>query len=132
MSKQECIRIFAVDNNPFVLSTIQKYFDKNKNVQLDIFTDSTIAYKTFKKKFKTSDKYCLAIIDWNMPKITGELLSVMLKEIDPKIKTVLYTGSNDEVFLKHLHHYKFDAILNKKEGIQVLKEVSKLLTLSVD
>ena len=126
----EIIRIFAVDNNPTILMSIRKYFDgKNKNVFLDTFTDPTVALDAFKKELKTKQKYTLAIIDWDMPKITGELLSVMLKDIDPDIKTVLYTGSNDDIFLKHFHHYKFDAVLNEKSGIHALEEVSKLLSI---
>lgn len=121
-------RIFAVDNNIKTLESIQFYFNENyRDVILDTYLDPTVAFQKFKKQFIYKEPYELAIIDLNMPKITGELLSVMLKEVDPTIKTVLYTGSNDDIFLKHFHVYGFDAILDKKMGVSVLNEISKML-----
>lgn len=123
-------KIFAVDDNKKTLELIRLFFYENyKNIDLDIYSDPLLAYKRFKKQFYIKP-YDLAIIDWKMPKITGECLSVMLKDVDPNIKTVLYTGSSDDMFLKHLHVYKLDAILNKKLGTNVLNEVSRLLNVS--
>jgi hypothetical protein len=51
-----------------------------------------------------------------MPDVTGEILSVLFKSINPIIKTVLYTGSSSDLIINNMDCYKFDGMCSKKNG----------------
>jgi CheY-like chemotaxis protein len=120
--------VLVVDDNINTLKGISEYFETHKeHIQLDTFNDPIIALEEFKHKINTKNEYELAILDWKMPRLTGDMMSVILKELCPGIKTILYTGSSDEIFLKHMYCYKFDAIYRKKEGLPTLDFIISLL-----
>jgi CheY-like chemotaxis protein len=58
--------ILLVDNEPDTTFTIKNIFEDNGEFKVDIFTDSTIALKSYRSKF-----YDLVILDMKMPKMDG-------------------------------------------------------------
>lgn len=128
MNRHELRNIFAVDDNINTLKGISKYFEQfNNTIHLDTYHDPIVALEAFKNKLNTSESYELAILDWSMPRLTGEILSVILKEYNPKIKTVLFTGSDHDIFLNHMDCYKIDNIYKKRSGIKILESVMYIL-----
>ena len=119
--------IIIVDNNKVTLEKIKNFFSESITLNIFTFSDPNKALKNFRKKINSKNKYDLAIIDWNMPTITGDILSVLMKTEDPSIKTVLYTGSQDNCFLTHFKSYKFDEILSKSNDISELNSIFNLL-----
>lgn len=108
--------ILAIDNNEEVLKNIKSEFDKYKNVKLDIYIDPINALLEMNQRLGSKDQYHLAIIDLNMPILTGEITSMLFKAADPLIKTVLYTGSKNDIYVKHMDCYGFDSICLKRNG----------------
>jgi CheY-like chemotaxis protein len=58
--------ILLVDNEPDTTFTIKNIFEDNGEFKVDIFTDSTIALKSYRSKF-----YDLVILDIKMPQMDG-------------------------------------------------------------
>src|SRR5215467_681189 len=59
----------------------------------------------------------LAVLDYQMPEMSGTCLAAQLKRVRAKVKVVLFTGSL-QIPASELSHV--DAVVNKTDGIQVL------------
>lgn len=59
----------------------------------------------------------LAVLDYQMPEMSGTCLAAHLKSARAKVKVVLYTG---ELQVPAVELSPVDAVVNKSDGIQVL------------
>lgn len=116
--------IILIDDSKTFVSAFSQILKKCiDNVKITTFTCPEKALEYIKK----NKNYKLAILDWEMPGVTGDVLSVILKECIPQIKTMLITASTDDIFTKRLSNYKFDSIMKKSDKIEHLLEKVKLL-----
>jgi len=123
MKQSNVQEVLLVDDDPIFLKLFSIYFKENfPNFNIIKTTSPIEALKIFRNKIKKKTPITFSVIDWKMPEITGEFLSVMFKKESDKIKTVLLTGSSDSVFLKHFSAYKFDLILSKRDKIEDIFE----------
>lgn len=74
-------RIFAVDDNPDITTTIKTGLEDTGLFQVDTFNDPIRALASFKPRL-----YNLALLDFKMPKMFGHELYDEMKKIDNKIK----------------------------------------------
>ena len=130
-TNQPKYNILAVDNNIKTLLEIENFFKKHKpSIKLDVCSKPLKALEEFKSKLNTESEYDMCIIDWNMPDLTGDLLGIMIKGLKPSVKTILYTGSNDDLFLRHMDCYKFDLVCTKTLGVNGLNEALAKIDIS--
>lgn len=108
-------RVLVIDSDPAVGKDVERLLEGH-DVIIDFFQDPEEGLASFKKMVGTGERYSMAIIDWKMPKITGELLSVLLKRYDPSVQTILYTKDFDPLSFKHFRCYDVDLILHKEHG----------------
>ena len=114
------INILVVDDDKLFLKIFCRYLEKKFSNCIIRKTESPIdAIEIVTKQSKKSDPIHLAILDWKMPEISGEFLSVFLKEIDPKITNIMLTSCSSEEY-KHFSTFKFDKILSKGIGMESL------------
>jgi len=83
--------ILLVDNEPDTTFTIKNIFEDNGEFKVDIFTDSTIALKSYRSNF-----YDLVILDMKMPKMDGFELYTKIREKDPKV-TICFLTATDKL-----------------------------------
>lgn len=122
MKLDKTCNILAIDNRIETLTHIKNTFLYHSNIRLDVYDDPVDALYNLNNRLGSRDKYDLAIIDLNMPKMMGDMVSMLFKATDPTIKTVLFTGSKNELFVRCMDCYKFDNICLKREGYDKLKQ----------
>ncbi len=76
--------------------------------------DAEIAVKTFKKNI---DKIDLALIDFAMPKMTGEALFEKLKEIKPNLKIVMASGFKQDKKIQSILNQGLNGFIGKPYSV---------------
>lgn len=121
-------RILVVDDNKDVLKTIKKGL-KFLGYKVITETDSEKALEVFKKDLNNID---LVITDYRMPKLKGNELAALIKEIKKDVPLILITGfmEEDEEIIKQ--NKTIDVVIPKPIEIKKLSQIiNKLLVNAV-
>lgn len=86
-------RIMLVDDDDMVLDATQRTLEK-MNYQVDSFRSSLQALNAFKEN---PDNWRLLFTDLSMPEMDGARLASQIRQLNPQIPVVLYTGYLDAV-----------------------------------
>ena len=81
-------RIFAVDDNPDINTTIKTGLEDTGLFQVDTINDPIKALASFKPGL-----YDLALLDFKMPKMYGHELYDEMKKIDNKVKVCFLSAT---------------------------------------
>lgn len=74
-----------------------------------------------------SDPFDLAVIDLMMPGMSGDELARRLRERDPNLKVLYFTGYADRLFAEKQHLWEGEAFLDKPVTVKGLQEAVSLL-----
>lgn len=115
------IEIAYIDDNEDCLSVVKIAFD-SVGIEIDIYNDPIQFYNIDKK-------YKLIISDFDMPNLNGQEFIKLLKEKDPKIKTIIYSGMVNKIDNKELG---IDSFLFKPVQFESLLKTVKFLLYAYD
>ncbi|MDD9911540.1 MAG: response regulator, partial [Alphaproteobacteria bacterium] len=123
-------RILVVDDHNFNRYIFQKQLEK---IGADVVTveDGPSAITALKDAALNRTPYDLAILDQNMPNMTGEELAEYLRveSIHPPIKLVLASSENISSNIAHYKELGFDSVFVKPvQESKLLNSVSRLLS----
>jgi DNA-binding response OmpR family regulator len=108
-------RILIVDDEPDIMLTL-KIVLENNGFKIQAFTDPILALRNF-----TAGSYDLALLDIQMPKITGLGLYKELRKIDNKIKICFLSAvSNYQEFVKYFPTIKENQVVVKPVDNHIL------------
>ena len=108
-------RILIVDDEPDIMLTL-KIVLENNGFKIQAFTDPILALRNF-----TAGSYDLALLDIQMPKITGLGLYKELRKIDNKIKICFLSAvSNYQEFVKYFPTIKESQVIVKPVDNHIL------------
>lgn len=110
------VDIAYVDDNKDCLVVVQAAF-KEAGIDINIYDDPVQFYSQNKE-------YKLVISDFDMPSINGQEFIKLVKERNPKVKTIIYSGIVDEI--KELN-LEIDSFLFKPMEFESLLKVVKFL-----
>ena len=116
--------IAYIDDNMDCLEIVKTAFNE-LGLSLDIYDDPVQFYNT-KKQYK------LIISDFYMPDINGQDFIKLIKEKDPRVKTILYTGAIEEIKDLIEMRTEFDSFLQKPLDFESLTKVVKFLLYEYD
>ena len=116
--------IAYIDDNMDCLEIVKTAFNE-LGLSLDIYDDPVQFYNT-KKQYK------LIISDFYMPDINGQDFIKLIKEKDPRVKTILYTGAIEEIKDLIEMRAEFDSFLQKPLDFESLTKVVKFLLYEYD
>lgn len=120
--------IVVVDDNKFMRESVKMLFKTNyPEFNVKYFKDAYSCLEYINKRTHKKDRIGLAIIDWFLPEMNGDLLSVLIKDSDYEVVSFLYTAS-DDMLTEYLKAYKFDAMFLKQNG----KCVDRMMSQYVD
>ena len=86
MSNQQMIMV--VDDDFDIIYILRRHLEK-WGFTVDTFTNPLYAFEVFKKN---PDRYSLALLDIQMPEITGIILAAMMRKIKPDFKIMIMTA----------------------------------------
>lgn len=126
MTVNKIIKLVAVDNDKTTISLISKYFQKMTNVRIRTFTSPKKCLYYIRSQCKRGNIPDAIIIDRTMVEIPGEMLSVMIKEINTTVLNILHTGADTEFIETDKKCYQFDAAY-QKNGTIALDEIMSFI-----
>jgi DNA-binding NarL/FixJ family response regulator len=122
LSAAELVHILIVDDDPICRRVIRQHLNAKLSGFGRRFWEAEDAAAGL--KIIESSPIDLAICDLNMPgNFGGDALSVLAKKNKPTIKTVLFTGTHEDL-AQYFKAYHFDACIGKsgEESIQKLAQ----------
>ncbi len=108
--------IAYIDDNKECLEIVKDFFSQ-KGIEIDIFDDPIFFYNT-------KECYKVVISDFYMPIINGQDILKLLKERNPRIKTIIYSGMVEGIEVKNLD---IDTYLSKPLDFDMLFNVVRFL-----
>jgi CheY-like chemotaxis protein len=126
-TKNNNCNIALIDDDRLILKLVKKSIEREiKDCNIDTYLDPKYALENMVKMYKSGEKtYNLAIVDWMMPSMSGEILTFLLKQNIPSLKVILFTGSANDVFLKKMFIYNVDSVVTKDSDLRCLIEKTK-------
>jgi len=119
------LNILSVDDDNGWLYLMRRYCkDECNHVNLKTFSKPERCLEYITRELKKGIKVDAVIVDRKMPKIPGEVLSVLIKEISKDIPVIMYTG-DDTTFFKSYKAYKLDHIFQKDN---ILEDMPRILS----
>ena len=91
-------RILIVKDDKLVNLRLKGYLEEHADCHVDSTYTAIEAIKVLKAAKVSGATYKMAIIDYLMTPLSCEYISVLLKEIEPNIKTVLVCEKDDLLF----------------------------------
>ncbi|MGE0528536.1 MAG: sigma-54-dependent transcriptional regulator, partial [Bdellovibrionales bacterium] len=111
-------RVLAVDNDAMVLSGL-RLLVASTGIELDTVTSGAEAIELI---LQNSDKYRAVLLDYEMPGMNGDVVALRLKEINPSLKIVMLSGTEDESVVKACHSAGAERFLLKAQDTRKLFE----------
>jgi CheY-like chemotaxis protein len=119
----------AVDDEHDITITLKVGLEVDGPFDLDMFTDSKSALRSFKPNF-----YALVLVDIKMPSMSGFELYEQLKNIDPDVKVCFLTASemyHRKVREKGYSNLSNNVLLQKPIAIHdLIREINKKIDLT--
>ena len=72
-------------------------------------------------------EYCLAIIDYRLNAMLGTQICSIIKQLNPKVKTILLSGILDASFINQVWNNEVDGMLSKQADISVIEQAIRTL-----
>ena len=94
MDSQNTLKIMVIDDDPEILESFKKIFEKS-GFQLFLAKNGVTALEEMKRK-----KYDIAFIDLYMPVMNGLETMTRLKESNPELIAVMISGFRNEQMLE--------------------------------
>ena len=110
-----------IDDNKECLEIVKDSFSQ-KGIEIDIFDDPIFFYNS-------KECYKVVISDFHMPILNGQDFLKLLKERDPKTKTIIYSGMVEGIETKSL---EIDTFLSKPLDFEMLFNVVRFLMHAYD
>lgn len=88
--------VLAIDNDAVALSGLQLLMAR-KGIELDTATGGAEGISLVRQN---PEKYRAILLDYEMPGMNGDAVARRLKEIDPSIKIIMLSGTEDESVVK--------------------------------
>jgi CheY-like chemotaxis protein len=127
-------KILLIDDEPDIVDILARWLS-SKNLQVDSFTKSPEALAHW---IQHSEEYCLVLSDIRMPGVTGFQIARRIKEVNPKVKIVLFSAFeiNTQEFEKVLPSTHVDEFIAKPISMEKLlrivqKQIGDLKSLPV-
>ena len=120
------MRLFIVDDDPDVLRALELQL-RPVGAELHRFQDPQQALHAAKTKLPN-----LAVVDFNLPHLSGLELLRRLKELNPNLRTMLITAqdANDEI-AQARDERLFDVLLGKPWRMsEIIEKVRELVALA--
>jgi len=115
--------IVIVDDDSLVLKlSIERIKRSFTGIKVSTFNCPQKALKYSNVQKMKGEKVDLFLIDWMMPIITGDMLSILVKELFTESYVFLYTLSTD-IIREHLGSYKIDLLFDKTQDIHEFVEM---------
>jgi PAS domain S-box-containing protein len=111
--------ILLVDDDPLVLEAAKSMLER-LGYQVQDFQDPTQAVGEFQE---AAEKYCLALVDYSMPCLSGDQLAWELKKIRPDFPVVMATGYSNLISHENLESFHCQALINKPYTLNKLRSV---------
>lgn len=89
--------ILLVDDDKMAVSAEQQMLERYFDYKVTTLTSSTTALQVFRAN---PYRFDLVITDMIMPKMTGELLAIELREVRPDIPIIFCSGYSEKVIKK--------------------------------
>jgi CheY-like chemotaxis protein len=116
--------IFLVEDEP-VLCDILRRILSGLGYQVRQFTNSAEAWDYFKDN---SDRFDLALLDHNMPVITGVELAARINRLQPRLPIILFTGMNINLLRQDAEKAGVRTLINKPlNRIELALTIRKVL-----
>lgn len=112
--------IVAVDDDDVTIKLIRLYCQSKKDIRIRTFTNPKKCLYHIRSRCKRGDSPDAVIIDRKMPELPGDALNVLIKDINPKIYSILYTGDDSTFLDKEKACYNFDAVFQKGKSIEMI------------
>jgi PAS domain S-box-containing protein len=117
-------KVFLVEDEP-VLADILRRILSGLGYQVRLYTDPQEALRFFQGN---PDRFDLALLDHNMPGITGIELAARMYRLQPELPMVLFTGMNIELLRQEAEKAGIRSLLNKPlNRIELALAVRKVL-----
>ena len=97
--------VICVDDDPLILQVLSFQMDKHIDKQQTLseyFSDPVVALEHVKDLIDASIPIACAIIDYQMPQMTGAQLIREIKKLDPTIKIIMLSGQANSVQIDDL------------------------------
>jgi len=101
-------RILIVDDEPLILSLLEKYLEQEKNFEVVTKNSATFILD---ETFKTN--YDLLVFDILMPKVNGLDLLQYFRNKYPETKTIAISGMANEATIRQIIDLNCNTILKK-------------------
>src|SRR3989339_1411617 len=113
-------KVLVVDDNDLVRRCLKKMLERNGFSVIDHCSGAAALNSNI-------DDVWLAILDIDMPHMTGLELSYLLKEFNSTMKIILFSGHNP-LSVEDVKKAKADAFVKKEDDISSLMEKINSLT----
>lgn len=116
-------RVMAVDDTSAVCRLIERLFRNEPAIIIETFESPQEALKRYKEI-----SFDLVITDYQMPEMTGEDLAHELWAINPNIKIIIHSGSDNVNCVKNYRDFGFaDRISKPTENNLLINTIKKNL-----
>ena len=85
----------ALDDDKFILASMQRSLRKQKNWQIETFFDPVCALESAHQQ-----QYDLFLSDYQMPGIDGIEFLTKIKSLQPSATSIILSGQNDQELIK--------------------------------
>ena len=117
-----CPRVLVVDDNAAILAFAGRVL-RDAGYEVVVASDGPQALRTVEAQ-RPFDVY---VVDMLMPQMSGDELARHLRQVNPDVKVLYFTGYSDELFKEKLTLWEHEAFLDKPVSSTALLEAVSLL-----
>jgi CheY-like chemotaxis protein len=129
-SKEYKVKVILVDDDKNITEMMTELSKEIDRIELKTFNDPDMAIQYFRMK-STVDPFEVAILDMTLVGFDKSGVDVLniLKEIDPAVKAIIFTGHSSKPIVSNYRDYGFDGKLEKPCNFeQLLDKVNDVFT----
>jgi PAS domain S-box-containing protein len=116
-------RLLLMDDDLEVVEVTTKYL-RLSGYRVDSTLDGEAALAAYQEARAAGDPYALVILDLTIPGgLGGKEVIASLKDIDPEVKAIVFSGYTDDLVITNFAEYGFVAACSKPLLLSEMKEV---------